>query len=422
MNPVRGRRRLAAAALVAGLACLLAGVAGWIVVGRLAKLQLSGTFQKEMARLTLQRDELGQQVEQMGGQVRRFEEERLQLLNRMKDLLKERNEARSEAAGAARETGRWKEEAERLKQEVESSPPPQRLPEIGKLQAAYRKEEKEIRKDMEYIFSKERKKMEQRLQQKVAENQTLLSQIKALRKEMGDIFSKERKKLEQRLQQKETENQTLLSQAKSLRASSLQGERSLKEARRKTEEVAAQSSVFIEKARKERVDGLKKQALDFSMQGDRSLKEAHRKTEEVAAQSRVLFEKAQKERVELENLRSNLVQDWARLYIRVGGLEAAQGNHGKAEAAFKEAIQLQPSSAVAHYNLAVLYDDYLKDRAKAIQEYQQYLLLTPQAKDAGTVQGWVELLRAEEISQRDRGQWDRPGFQGITKTLKHAFQ
>jgi tetratricopeptide (TPR) repeat protein len=47
--------------------------------------------------------------------------------------------------------------------------------------------------------------------------------------------------------------------------------------------------------------------------------------------------------------------------------------------AFKEALEVSPRSAAAHYQLAMLYENKLSDPAAAIYHYQEYLDLSPKA-------------------------------------------
>lgn len=70
---------------------------------------------------------------------------------------------------------------------------------------------------------------------------------------------------------------------------------------------------------------------------------------------------------------------------------------------FKEAIQeyeavleLRPNDPPTHYNLGILYDDYLKDREKALYHYQKYLSINPKAPDAKKVESFILSLELEQ--------------------------
>ncbi len=64
-----------------------------------------------------------------------------------------------------------------------------------------------------------------------------------------------------------------------------------------------------------------------------------------------------------------------------------QGRFDKAREAYEEAIALAPGYAAPQLNLAILYDLYLGDGKRALEQYERYLALTP-GGDA-TVTKWV---------------------------------
>jgi LysM repeat protein len=53
--------------------------------------------------------------------------------------------------------------------------------------------------------------------------------------------------------------------------------------------------------------------------------------------------------------------------------------------AFREALEVNPRSAEAHYRLAQLFDTKQPDPAAAIFHYQEYLRLSPQAENAAVI-------------------------------------
>ena len=70
---------------------------------------------------------------------------------------------------------------------------------------------------------------------------------------------------------------------------------------------------------------------------------------------------------------------------------------------FKEAIneyervlELRPSDPDTHYNLGVLYDDYLRDREKALHHYQKYLAINPRSPDAKKIETYILSLELEQ--------------------------
>ena len=69
----------------------------------------------------------------------------------------------------------------------------------------------------------------------------------------------------------------------------------------------------------------------------------------------------------------------------------------EAEKHYKEAIKNKNDYAIAHYNIALLYDVYLQDIKSAIPHYERYMKLINN-KDKSTAD-WLEQIN----SQKDNG-------------------
>lgn len=74
-----------------------------------------------------------------------------------------------------------------------------------------------------------------------------------------------------------------------------------------------------------------------------------------------------------------------------GYISSRKGEINKAIALYEKAIANKADYALAHYNLALLYDVYLQDIPKALQHYQIYLPLI-HYEDQNTID-WVEELK-----------------------------
>jgi tetratricopeptide (TPR) repeat protein len=74
----------------------------------------------------------------------------------------------------------------------------------------------------------------------------------------------------------------------------------------------------------------------------------------------------------------------------LGIVERKLGKFAEAEAAYQRTIALQPNYAPAYLNLGVLYDLYLAEPQKALEQFEHYLTL---AGDNKQVAGWVIELR-----------------------------
>lgn len=76
----------------------------------------------------------------------------------------------------------------------------------------------------------------------------------------------------------------------------------------------------------------------------------------------------------------------------MGFIEKQKGNIIKAKEHYEQAVEYKDDYAIAHYNLALLYDIYIQDIAKAIVHYQKYMTLTNN-KDKKTAT-WLEELKS----------------------------
>jgi len=74
----------------------------------------------------------------------------------------------------------------------------------------------------------------------------------------------------------------------------------------------------------------------------------------------------------------------------LGIVERKLGKFAEAEAAYQRTIALEPNYAPAYFNLGVLYDLYLDEPKKALEQFEHYLTL---AGDNKQVAGWVIELR-----------------------------
>ncbi len=85
---------------------------------------------------------------------------------------------------------------------------------------------------------------------------------------------------------------------------------------------------------------------------------------------------------DLEQTRQQIREDEARVHYNMGNIFFHQGNYIQAAYQYERAVELNPGDAHAHFNLAYVCGDFLKDFEKALTHYRQYLFLNPQADDA----------------------------------------
>jgi tetratricopeptide (TPR) repeat protein len=77
--------------------------------------------------------------------------------------------------------------------------------------------------------------------------------------------------------------------------------------------------------------------------------------------------------------------DEGRVHYNMGNIFFHQGDYDRARDEFRMAVQLMPYDANAHFNLAFVSWEYLEDFKTALEHFQQYLWLNPEAEDASLV-------------------------------------
>lgn len=92
----------------------------------------------------------------------------------------------------------------------------------------------------------------------------------------------------------------------------------------------------------------------------------------------------------IANRAHSINENIAALQNLLGLIAIEQKQFTDAEKAYLKAIKLDNKLANAHYNLALLYDQYYQDIPKAYQYYQNYLKLVP---DDQETTDWVEQLK-----------------------------
>lgn len=74
-------------------------------------------------------------------------------------------------------------------------------------------------------------------------------------------------------------------------------------------------------------------------------------------------------------------------YNHLGIIKRLQGEFDSARKTYQKAIQINNKYASAHLNLGILYDIYLQDLEKALQQYKKYQALT--SAESNSVGKWI---------------------------------
>jgi tetratricopeptide (TPR) repeat protein len=93
----------------------------------------------------------------------------------------------------------------------------------------------------------------------------------------------------------------------------------------------------------------------------------------------------------------SLKQDFCPAYKILGLVQRELGQFSAAESSYQTAVQCDPADAEVRYNLGILYDLYLHDLAKALEQYQraQSMMSEPDA----TLAIWIADLERRSTEQ-----------------------
>ena len=91
-----------------------------------------------------------------------------------------------------------------------------------------------------------------------------------------------------------------------------------------------------------------------------------------------------------------------KLHYNTGVAFDQVSQYGKALAEYEQALSADPNDPDTHYNMAVIYDEYLLDKEKAIEHYYTYLKFCSDVQDAAKVNYWIREAK-KELNQK-RGQ------------------
>lgn len=95
--------------------------------------------------------------------------------------------------------------------------------------------------------------------------------------------------------------------------------------------------------------------------------------------------------------KERLKRDSARVHYNMGNDHFRKGDYAAAINEYRKTLTLTPNDAEAHFNLALVNGDFLRNYETALKHYRMYLFLNPKAEDAKFVK--EKILEATLIGQ-----------------------
>ena len=141
-------------------------------------------------------------------------------------------------------------------------------------------------------------------------------------------------------------------------------------------------------SRREQTWEMEKQDLLNQIQGHKGkLKEVWKMNDELQDRNKKLFDdnKSLKQKIghysrKLSNLavlRDRLSKDNAVLHYNLGVFHTQRQSYDDAISEFEKVLEINPNDTATHYNLGVVYSEYLNDKPKAITHFRRYLMGAP---------------------------------------------
>jgi len=95
---------------------------------------------------------------------------------------------------------------------------------------------------------------------------------------------------------------------------------------------------------------------------------------------------------DLSHTKEKIKKQEALLHYNLGVAYTKDRNYEMAIDEYERALSLNLEDADIHYNLAILYDEVRRNSKRAIEHFQRYLELKPDAEDIDIVKDWIANL------------------------------
>ena len=125
-----------------------------------------------------------------------------------------------------------------------------------------------------------------------------------------------------------------------------------------------------------------------------SMKESFKEKQEQINRLKKIAQKKEVIELQLQETEKTFKEETLKFHYNMALTYDRSKFYKNAAKEYLEALKIFPDDPDSHYNLALVYDDHLKDRSKAIRHYKRYLELRPGGSDATKVEYWI--VRAEK--------------------------
>jgi len=114
---------------------------------------------------------------------------------------------------------------------------------------------------------------------------------------------------------------------------------------------------------------------------------------EKGSQNSKLMDEKKESKEKIDSLETTLQKERALYYYNLGVAYTQSKLYDEAVDVYEKSLKFNRDNPEAHYNLALLYDNFKQDSEKAILNYQKYLELKPDAEDKDEVEAFIGRLK-----------------------------
>ena len=215
-----------------------------------------------------------------------------------------------------------------------------------------------------------------------------------------DVTDNLKRKLQEEIKEIDSVQQALQKENEELKKESLSYLRQQKDTDEKRQEI--ENIVGKQDQRLKSLKG-KLQAAEKELQ---TLKQENLKLADIHDFTGNIQVKKQEEKIsqleaDLSTAREQMKKQEALLHYNLGVTYTKEKNYEMAIDEYEKALSLNLKEPDTHYNLAILYDELGKNPKRAIEHYQKYLELRPDAPDIDEVKEWITNLMLGEVKPKE---------------------
>ncbi len=247
---------------------------------------------------------------------------------------------------------------------------------------------------------------------------TELEKIKQARLKDRELYTEEKTALERKLKEADDKNTSLakmmeqytpekisqvLADRDRLQVENKEMAQKIIESQKKVEEIQRNMTPLeLDRQELHRIEAENKELRDrtkYIQKQDQRLAQLIKENKEYREQLEIMkgkFKDAVPGLAKSGRIAQKMMRENGQMHYNLGTIFLQNKRYKEAIGEYEKVLEITPNDPDTHYNLGVLYDDFFKDREKALYHYQKYITVNPKAPDAKKVETYILNLELEE--------------------------